>query len=356
VSVVTYLEAIRQALWEEMESDPSVFLLGQDVGTYGGPFRVTAGMLDRFGPERVIDTPISESAMVGAAIGAAMLGMRPVVEMQFIDFISCAFNQIVNFAGPNHYRWGQQVPLVIRGPAGGNVHGSAFHSQNPESYFQHTPGLKIVAPATVADAYGLLKSAIRDPNPVLYFEHKFLYRRIKEELPQASRTAAAGAARAARPAAAAAGAEGEAATAGGDGDGLVPLGKARLARPGRDLSVISYGAMLHVALEAAERLAAEGIDLEVLDLRTIKPLDEEAILATVRKTNRVLVLTEEQLSGSVAGEVAARIVERGFAWLDGPVHRLCCPDTPVPYSPTLEEAYLPNVDKLAARVRELASY
>jgi 2-oxoisovalerate dehydrogenase E1 component beta subunit len=346
VSVVTYLEAIRQALWEEMESDPRVFLLGQDVGTYGGPFRVTAGMLDRFGPERVIDTPISESAMVGTAIGAAMLGMRPVVEMQFIDFISCAFNQIINFAGPNHYRWGQQVPLVIRGPAGGNVHGSAFHSQNPESYFQHTPGLKIVAPATVADAYGLLKAAIRDPNPVLYFEHKFLYRRIKEELPAASKT---------EPSPEGPQAAGEPPAAGG-GDGVVPLGKARLARPGRDLSVISYGAMLHVALEAAERLAAEGIDLEVLDLRTVKPLDEEAILATVRKTNRVLVLTEEQLSGSVAGEVAARIAERGFAWLDGPVHRLCCPDTPVPYSPTLEEAYLPNVDKLVARVRELASY
>lgn len=346
MSVVTYLEAIRQALWEEMESDPRVFLLGQDVGTYGGPFRVTAGMLDRFGPERVIDTPISESAMVGAAIGAAMLGMRPVVEMQFIDFISCAFNQIINFAAPNHYRWGQQVPLVIRGPAGGNVHGSAFHSQNPESYFQHTPGLKIVAPATVADAYGLLKAAIRDPNPVLFFEHKFLYRRIKEELPAASSPRPAGPAPAGPPA------PGPPPGA----DGLVPLGKARLARPGRDLSVISYGAMLHVALEAAERLAAEGIDLEVLDLRTVKPLDEEAILATVRKTNRVLVLTEEQLSGSVAGEVAARIAERGFAWLDGPVHRLCCPDTPVPYSPTLEEAYLPNVDKLAARVRELSSY
>lgn len=329
MSAVTYLEAIRQALWEEMESDPRVFLLGQDVGTYGGPFRVTAGMLDRFGPERVIDTPISESAMVGAAIGAAMLGMRPVVEMQFIDFISCAFNQIVNFAGPNHYRWGQQVPLVVRGPAGGNVHGSAFHSQNPESYFQHTPGLKIVAPATVADAYGLLKAAIHDPNPVLYFEHKYLYRRLKDELPAAPP---------------------------GTAGSVVPLGKARVARAGRDLSIITYGAMLHVALEAAESLAAEGIDLEVLDLRTVKPLDEEAILATVRKTNRVLVLTEEQLSGSVAGEVAARIAERGFAWLDGPVHRLCCPDTPVPYSPTLEEAYLPNVDKLAARVRELASY
>jgi len=338
MTAVTYLEAIRQAMWEEMESDPRVFLLGQDVGTYGGPFRVTAGMLDRFGPERVIDTPISESAMVGAAIGAALLGMRPVVEMQFIDFISCAFNQIANFAGPNHYRWGQPVPLVIRGPAGGNVHGSAFHSQNPESYFQHTPGLKIVTPGTVADAYGLLKAAIRDPNPVLYFEHKYLYRRLKDELPT-------------RPAAATR----NAAAPAGEGE-LPAIGRARLARPGRDLSVVTYGAMLHVALEGAERLAAEGIDLEVLDLRTVKPIDEDAVLATVRKTNKVLVLTEEQLSGSVAGEVAARIAERGFAWLDGPVHRLCCPDTPVPYSPTLEEAYLPNVDKLCARVRELASY
>ncbi|HXO21258.1 MAG TPA: alpha-ketoacid dehydrogenase subunit beta [Thermoanaerobaculia bacterium] len=324
MTAVTYLEAIRQGLWEEMERDPRVFLLGQDVGIYGGAFRVTAGMLDRFGPERVIDTPISESAMVGTAIGAAMMGLLPVVEMQFIDFIACAFNQIVNFAGPNHYRWGQQVPLVIRGPAGGNVHGSAFHSQNPESYFQHTPGLKIVTPGTAADARGLLKAAIRDPNPVLYFEHKYLYRRIKEELPA--------------------------------GDGLVPLGQARLARPGRDLSVLTYGAMLHVALEAAGRLEADGIDLEVLDLRTVKPLDQEAILATVRKTNRALVLTEEQLTGSVAGEVAARIAEHAFEFLDGPVHRLCCPDTPVPYSPTLEEAYLPNVEKLVAKVRELASY
>jgi 2-oxoisovalerate dehydrogenase E1 component beta subunit len=321
---VTYLEAIRQALWDEMEKDERVFMLGQDIGTYGGAFRVTAGFLDRFGPGRIIDTPISESAMVGCAIGAAMMGMLPVVEMQFIDFISCAFNQIVNFAAPNHYRWGQKVPLVVRGPAGGNVHGSAYHSQNPESYFHHTPGLKIVAPGTVADAYGLLKAAIRDPNPVLYFEHKYLYRRLKDELPE--------------------------------GDNLVPLGKARLAREGRDLSVITYGAMLHVALEAAGRLEAEGIDLEVLDLRTLKPLDQEAILATVRKTSRVIVLTEEQVTGSVAGEVAARISQDAFAWLDGPVHRLCCPDTPVPYSPTLEEAYLPNVDKLVARVRELSAY
>jgi 2-oxoisovalerate dehydrogenase E1 component beta subunit len=280
-------------------------------------------MLDRFGPERIIDTPISESAMIGTAIGAAMMGMRPVVEMQFIDFIACGFNQIVNFAGPNHYRWGQPVPIVVRGPSGGNVHGSVYHSQNPESYFQHTPGLKVVCPATARDAKGLLKAAIRDPNPVLYFEHKYLYRRVKEELPA--------------------------------GDWTEPLGKARLAREGRDLSVITYGAMLHVALEAAGRLEADGIDLEVLDLRTIKPLDQEAILATVKKTSRALVLTEEQQTGSVAGEVAARIAEHAFDWLDGPVHRLCCPDTPVPYSPPLEEAYLPNAEKLVARVKELAS-
>ena len=322
--MITYIEAIRQALWEEMEQDERVFLIGQDIGIYGGAFRATAGLLERFGPERVIDSPISESAMVGTAIGAAMMGMRPVVEMQFIDFIACAFNQIYNFAGPNHYRWGQSVPLVVRGPSGGGVRGSNFHSQNPESIFQHGPGLKIVAPGTAVDARGLLKAAIRDPNPVLFFEHKFLYRRIKEEI--------------------------------AEGDGLVPIGKANLARTGRDLSVITYGAMLHVALEAAGRLEADGIDLEVLDLRTIKPLDDEAILATVRKTSRAIVLTEEQRSGSVAGEVAARISEHAFEWLDSPVVRLCCPDTPIPYSPTLEDAYLPNVDKLVAKVRELASY
>ena len=322
---VTYLEAIRQALWDEMTGDERVFMLGQDIGTYGGAFRVTAGFLDHFGPGRIVDTPISESAMIGCAIGASMMGMLPVVEMQFIDFISCAFNQIINFAAPNHYRWGQQVPIVVRGPAGGNVHGSCYHSQNPESYFQHTPGLKIVAPGTVADAYGLLRAAIQDPNPVLYFEHKYLYRRLKDELPAA-------------------------------GGAAVEIGKAHLARAGRDLSVITYGAMLHVALEAAGRLEADGIDLEVLDLRTIKPLDQEAILATVRKTSRAIVLTEEQTTGSVAGEVAARISQHAFEWLDGPVHRLCCPDTPVPYSPTLEEAYLPNVDKLIAKVRALAAY
>lgn len=322
---ITYLEAIRQGMWEEMQADPSVFLIGEDIGTYGGAFRVTRGFLDEFGEERVIDTPISESAIVGAAIGAAYLGMKPVVEMQFIDFIACAFNQIVNFAAPNRYRWGPAVPIVVRGPCGGGVHGSVFHSQNPEGYFHRAPGLKIVAPATAADAKALIRAAIRDPNPVLYFEHKYLYRRIKEELP------------AELPA--------------------VALGKARLAREGRDLSVVTYGAMLHVALEAAERLAAEdGIDLEVLDLRTLKPLDDDAILATAEKTHRVLVLSEEPRTGSLAGEVAARVAEAAFSWLDAPVARLTCLDTPVPYSPPMEEFYLPNVDKLVARVREMAHY
>jgi len=322
---VTYLEAIRQALWREMESDERVFLIGEDIGAYGGAFRVTSGLIDRFGEERVIETPVSESAIVGCAIGASLMGMRPVVEMQFIDFIACTFNQIVNFAGTQHYRWGNPVPIVVRGPCGGNVRGSAFHSQNPEGYFQRAPGLKIVAPATVEDAYGLLRSAIRDPNPVLYFEHKYLYRRIKGVLPH--------------------------------GDATVPLGRARIAREGRDLSVLTYGAMLHVALAAAQKLAAEeSIELEVVDLRTLKPLDDAALAATVKKTGRALVLTEEPATGSVASEVAARIAQASFAWLDAPVERLCCPDVPVPYSPPYEETYLPNVEKLCARVREMAHY
>ncbi len=324
-SEVTFLEAIRQGLMREMDAAEEVFLIGEDIGTYGGAFRLTAGFLDRYGSARVIDTPIAESGFVGCAIGAAMMGMRPVVELQFIDFIACAFNQIVNFAGKNHYRWGQSVPLVVRGPCGGNVHGSAFHSQNPEGYFLHAPGLKIVTPATAEDAFGLIRSAVRDPNPVLFFEHKFLYRRIKGRLPQ--------------------------------GEGLVPIGRARLAREGRDLSVITYGAMLHTALEAAEKLAAEeGIDLEVVDLRTLKPLDDETISGSVKKTGRALVLSEEQQTGSVAGEVAARIADSCFAWLDGPVQRFCCPDTPVPYSPPLEEHYLPNVERLCERVKRLASF
>lgn len=322
---ITYLEALREALVEEMDRDPDVFCMGEDIGVYGGAFKVTEGLLARFGEARVIDTPISEIAIVGAAAGAGHMGMRPVVEMQFIDFIANAFNQIVNFAATCHYRWGPAVPMVIRGPSGGGVHGSAFHSTNPEGYFHRAPGLKIVAPATAADAKALIKAAIRDPNPVLYLEHKFLYRRIKEELP--------------------------------DDLPEVPIGRARLAREGRDLSVITYGAMLHVALEAAERLAAEdGIELEVLDLRTLKPLDDAAILATAEKTSRVLVLSEEPRTGSLAGEVAARIAEKAFDWLDAPVARLTCLDTPVPYSPPMEEFYLPNVDEVVAEARRLARY
>lgn len=321
MSEVTFLEAIARGLRDEMRSDPSVFMIGEDIGTYGGAFKLTAGFLDEFGPERVIDTPISESGFVGAAIGAAMMGMRPVVEFQFIDFIANAFNMIVNFAGTNRYRWGQKVPMVMRGPSGGRVSGSAFHSANPEAYFNRAPGLKIVYPATVEDAYGLIRSAIRDENPVLFFEHKYLYRRIKGSIDESVP--------------------------------LVPIGKARLARDGRDLSIVTYAAMLHVALEAAEKLAGEGIEAEILDLRTIRPLDEDALLATARKTGRVLVLTEEPTTGSFAGEIAARVGERAFWHLDAPVTRVCCIDTPVPYSPPLEDFYLPNAAKVTARAREL---
>ena len=318
---VTLLEAISHALRDEMRADPTVFLIGEDLGRYGGAFRVTAGFLDEFGPRRVVDTPISESGFTGAAIGAAMMGLKPVVEYQFIDFMANAFDMIVNFAATSRYRWGQPIPIVLRGPSGGRVSGSAFHSANPEGFYHRAPGLKIVYPSTVDDAYGLMRSAIADPNPVLFFEHKYLYRRVKAPLP-------------------------------GDGH-RVPIGKARLAREGRHLSVITYAAMLHVALEAAERLAAEGIELEVLDLRTLKPLDDAAILATVRKTGRVIVLNEEPLTGSLAGEVAARIAEQAFWHLDAPVARLCCLDTPVPYSPPLEDFYLPNAEKLIAKAREL---
>jgi 2-oxoisovalerate dehydrogenase E1 component beta subunit len=318
---VTYLEAIRRALRDAMAADGRVFLIGEDIGHYGGAFKVTAGLLDEFGSERVIDTPISESGFVGAAIGAALMGLRPVVEFQFIDFIANAFNMVVNFAGTNRYRWGACVPLVLRGPAGGGVHGSAFHSANPEGFFHRAPGLKIVYPATAEDAYGLLREAILDPNPVLYFEHKFLYRRIKGELPPQ--------------------------------DYRVPIGKAKVVRRGRDLSVFTYAAMLHLALEVAEKLAAENIEIEVVDLRTLKPLDEETILASVKKTSRALVLNEEPLTGSLAGEVAARIAEHAFWYLDAPVARVCCADTPVPYSPPLEAAYLPSAERLEKRIREL---
>ena len=324
MSTVTYLEAIRQGIWEEMERDERVFIMGEDVGAYGGAFKVTAGMLERFGPGRVLDTPISESGIVGAAIGASYMGLRPIVEMQFIDFISCAFDQITNFAAKSRYRWGAGVPIVVRGPCGGGVHGGPFHSQNPEMYFVHTPGLKVVAPATAYDAKGLIKAAIRDEDPVIYLEHKFLYRRIKEDLPP--------------------------------GEIVVPIGKAAVRRTGRQITVLTYGAMLYVVLEAAERLAAENIDLEVVDLRTLLPLDKETILDSVRRNGKVFIVHEDTRTGGIAGELAAVICEEVFDYLDGPVLRVTAPDTPVPYSPPLEEFFLPKVSDVMNTARKLASY
>lgn len=321
---VTFLEAIRAGLMEEMERDPSVVMLGEDIGVYGGAFKVTAGMLERFGWERVIDTPISETAIVGAAVGMSYTGLRPVVEMQFIDFIACCFNQLTNFVAKSHYRCGAPVPMVLRGPSGGGVHGGPFHSANPEMYFVHTPGLKVVYPATPYDAKGLIKSAIRDNNPVLFFEHKFLYRRIKEEIP--------------------------------DGDYTVPLGKAVVKREGRDLTIVTYAAMLHTSLDAATELEKEGIEAEVIDLRTLMPLDREAIIASVKKTNKLLVVHEDTKTGGIAGEIAAIVCEEAFEDLDGPVLRVASLDTPVPYSPPLEERFLPNVRKVAHAARELARY
>jgi 2-oxoisovalerate dehydrogenase E1 component beta subunit len=319
---VTYLEAIRQGLWEELERDPAVFCMGEDIGVYGGAFKVTEGMIDRFGPERIIDMPIAESAIVGAAFGAALLGMRPVAEFQFMDFIGCAFNQITNMIAKAHYRWGAPAPVVLRGPSGGGVHGGPFHSQNPEMHFVHTPGLKVVCPGTPTDAYGLIKSAIRDNNPVIFFEHKFLYRRLKEELPIAD-------------------------------DFTVPLGKARIAREGKHVSVITYAAMLQVALEAASILATEAIELEILDLRTLMPLDRKAIADTVRKTNLAIILHEDTKTGGIAGEIAAIINEEAFDYLDGPIVRITSLDTPVPFSPPLEHEFLPSVRDVVEKARWL---
>ncbi len=308
---ITYLEAIRQGIWEELDRDSNVVMLGEDIGGYGGAFRVSSGMIDHFGTGRIIETPICESGFTGAAIGLSFMGYRPIVEMQFIDFISCAFSMITNFAAKLRYRWGASVPIVVRGPSGAGVRGGPFHSQSVEMFFAHTPGLKIVVPATAADAKGLIKAAIRDPDPVIYLEHKYLYRRIKENVPP--------------------------------GDWTVPIGKAAVRRAGRDLSVITYGAMVHVALEAAGLLEREDISMEVLDLRTLLPLDRESILATVRHTNKVFVLHEDTRTCGIAGEIAAIINEEAFEDLDGPVLRVTAPDTPVPYSPPLEEFFLPKV-------------
>lgn len=322
--MATYLEAIREGIWEEMERDPAVFCIGEDIGVYGGAFKVTEGFIHHFGSERVIDTPIAESAIVSAAFGASLTGMRPVAEFQFMDFISCAHNQIINMVAKANYRWNAPAPLVLRGPSGGGVSGGPFHSQNPETYYAHTPGLKVICPATARDAKGLIKAAIRDNNPCLFFEHKFLYRRIKEDLPAEDHT--------------------------------VEIGKARIHREGRDVSVITYAAMVYVAQEAADILAKEGIELEILDLRTIAPLDKDAIANTVKKTNRVIILHEDTKTGGIAGEIAAVVNELAFDDLDAPITRIASLDTPVPFSPPLEKFFLPKVEDVVREARKLKAY
>lgn len=322
---MTYLEAIRDGLRYEMKRDPSVLLMGEDIGVYGGAFKVTEGLFQEFGENRVIDTPMAELAMIGAASGMALMGMRPVVEMQFADFITAGFDSIVSYAATNRYRWGAAIPIVIRAPSGGGLRGGPFHSQSPEAWFVHAPGLKVVAPGTPADARGLIISAIRDADPVIFFESKFLYRSLRAPVP-----------------------DGEA--------GLVPIGEAAVARRGGDLSIITYGAMVQEALGAAEELAAEGADIEVLDLRTLKPLDEAAILATAKKTGKVLIVHEAHLTCGVGAEVAALISQHAFEDLDGPITRLAAPDVPVPYSPPLEDAYRPDRAKIIAAARKLLAY
>ena len=323
---VTYLQALREGLWEEMKRDDRVFLLGEDIGAYGGAFKVTAGFLEEFGPQRVIDTPVSETAIVGAAAGAAHMGLRPVAEMQFIDFISSAYDIITNYVATARYRAGLNTPIVIRGPSGGYVRGGPFHSQMPEAAFLHTPGLKLVCPATARDAKGLIKAAIRDDDPVIYFEHKFLYRRIKEELPESE-------------------------------DILTPIGQARIAREGTDLTVVAWSAMVWKALDAAEQLAREDqVSIEVVDLRSLLPMDDAAIVSSVRKTNKLLIVHEDTRTGGVAGEIAARVSELAFEWLDGPIRRITAHDTPLPYSAPLEDFVLPQTEDIVQGARALLAY
>jgi 2-oxoisovalerate dehydrogenase E1 component beta subunit len=325
MAATTYIDALARAMREEMERDPSVFLLGEDIGAYGGAFKATRGFLERFGEERVIDTPISEAAIIGAAVGAAVVGMRPIAEMQFADFVTVGYNQLVMNAAKIHYRWGIPVPMVVRLPAGGYIHGGPYHSASPEGWFHHVPGLKIVAPSTALDAYGLMRSAIRDDNPVLYCEYKYLYRRIKEELP--------------------------------DTPVDVPIGMAAVRREGDDLAILTYGTTVHFALEAARTLAAEdGIEARVVDLRTLLPLDVEAILRAARETGKVLVVHEANLTGGVGAEVASLIAEHAFEHLDAPVRRLGALDTPVPFAPALEEEVLPDTSKILAAARALARF
>jgi len=324
MAVKTYLHAISDGLRTEMQRDKRVFIIGEDVGVYGGAFKVTQGFQEEFGPWRVIDAPLSETAIVGGCTGAAMMGMRPVAEMQFADFISCAWDHLVTVAAKQRYRAGTPVPITVRLPSGGGFSGGPFHSQNPESSFAHIPGLKVVCPATPADAKGLLIEAIQDPNPVLYFEHKHLYRRIKDEVPDERYT--------------------------------VPFGEARTHREGDDISLITWGAMVYTADEAAQKLESEGISVEILDLRTLAPWDKEAVLRSVEKTSKALVLHEDTQTGGFGAEIAATIGEEAFESLDAPVRRIAAPDTPVPFSPPLEKAFIPQVEDVVAGVKELADY
>jgi pyruvate/2-oxoglutarate/acetoin dehydrogenase E1 component len=318
---MSYLQAISDGLREEMRRDESVFCLGEDIGAFGGAFKVTDGFIEEFGADRVLDTPLAENAIVGAAVGAAIEGMKPVAEMQFSDFISCGFDQLVNVAAKLHYRQGVSVPMVVRLPSGGGFSGGPFHSQNPEAWFVQAPGLKVVAPATADDAKGLLVSAIRDPNPVCFMEHKGLYRHVKGEVPE--------------------------------GDYAVPIGEARVAREGEEMSVIAYGSSVALALQAAEELDE---DVEVLDLRTVQPLDEDAVLASARKTGKVLVAHEATRSCGAGAEVAALVSERAFEDLDAPIRRLTTPDVPIPFSPPLEQHVLPQLDDMKEACRELLAY
>ncbi|HYT29623.1 MAG TPA: alpha-ketoacid dehydrogenase subunit beta [Actinomycetota bacterium] len=321
----TYLIAIAEAMWEEMERDERVFLMGEDIGVYGGAFKVTEGFIERFGPERVMDTPIAEETIVGMSIGAAMEGFRPIAEFQYSDFMTSGFDELFTVAGKYHYRSGVPLPVVFRGPSGGGVRASNFHSSNPEALFPQAPGLKIVCPAFPTDAKGLLKAAIRDDNPVVYLEHKWIYRRIKEVVPT-------------------------------DPDFVVPIGTADVKRQGDDVSIVTYGAMVHKAIEAAEELADQGISAEIVDLRTVYPLDEDTVLESVAKTSHVLVLYESLRFLGIGAEVAAMIAEKGFEHLDAPVMRLAPPNMPVPFSPPLEDAFLPQVEDIVESVQQLSKW
>jgi 2-oxoisovalerate dehydrogenase E1 component beta subunit len=321
----TYLQAISDGLRQEMRRDKRVYVIGEDVGVYGGAFKVTQGFQEEFGPWRVVDAPLSETAIVGSCTGAAIMGMRPVAEMQFADFVSCAWDQLVTVAAKQRYRAGTAVPIVVRCPSGGGFSGGPFHSQNPESSFAHIPGLKVVCPATPEDAKGLLVTAIEDPNPVLYFEHKHLYRRIKADVPDDRYT--------------------------------TPFGEARVHREGDDVTVVTWGAMVYTASEAADKVAeADDVSTEILDLRTIIPWDRKAVLASVEKTSKVIVLHEDTMTGGFGAEIAATIAAEAFEHLDAPVKRIAAPDAPVPFSPPLEKAFIPQVDDVVAGLKELAAY